>query len=173
MTKSNASPHASVLWDRVVAEVAEDFSDVELESMLVDAAAARLVLDPGSFDVLVASNLYGDILSDLAGAIAGSLGMAPSANLHLDGRYPSMFEPVHGSALDVAGRGIANPIGAVLSAAMMLDELGSRQSSEVIRAAVADACARGTCTPDIGGSATSAEVSNAILAAIGERLSEC
>ena len=97
----------------------------ELESLLVDAAAARLVLDPGSIDVLVASNLHGDILSDLTGALAGSLGMAPSANLHLDGRFPSMFEPVHGSALDLVGRGIANPIGAILSAAMMLDELGS------------------------------------------------
>ncbi len=170
VTKSNASPHASVLWDRVVAEVAESFSDVELESVLVDAAAARLVLDPRSFDVLVASNLHGDILSDLTGAIAGSLGMAPSANLHLNGRYPSMFEPVHGSALDIAGRGIANPIGAVLSAAMMLDELGSPASADVIRGAVADACARGICTPDIGGSSTSADVSRAILTAVEERL---
>ena len=172
VTKSNASLHASVLWDRVVAEVAEDFSDVELESLLVDAAAARLVLDPGSFDVLVASNLHGDILSDLSGAITGSLGMAPSANLHLDGRHPSMFEPVHGSAPHIAGRGIANPIGAVLSAAMMLDELGCCQSADVMRAAVADACARGTCTPDIGGSSTTAEVATAILTAVGERLSE-
>jgi tartrate dehydrogenase/decarboxylase/D-malate dehydrogenase len=170
VTKSNASLHASVLWDRVVANVALSFSDVEVESLLVDAAAARLVLNPGSIDVVVASNLHGDILSDLTGALAGSLGMAPSANLHLDGRYPSMFEPVHGSALDIAGRGIANPIGAVLSAAMMLDELGSRASAGLIRSAVEQACAGGTVTPDIGGSATSADVADAILAAVREQL---
>jgi tartrate dehydrogenase/decarboxylase / D-malate dehydrogenase len=166
VTKSNASMHASVLWDRVVAEVAYDFPDVTLESLLVDAAAARLVLDPGSVDVLVASNLHGDILSDLTGALAGSLGMAPSANLHLDGIYPSMFEPVHGSAPDIAGQGIANPIGAVLSAAMMLDELGSSASAEAIREAVAAACARGICTPDVGGDATSSEVADAMLEAV-------
>jgi tartrate dehydrogenase/decarboxylase / D-malate dehydrogenase len=170
VTKSNASLHASVLWDRVVAEVGEEFSDVELESLLVDAAAARLVLNPGSFDVLVASNLHGDILSDLTGALAGSLGMAPSANLNLDGRYPSMFEPVHGSALDIVGRGIANPIGAVLSAAMMLDELRAPRIAHTIRVAVTQTCANGCCTPDIGGSASTAQVADAILAAVAQQL---
>jgi tartrate dehydrogenase/decarboxylase/D-malate dehydrogenase len=149
--------------------VAEDFADVELESLLVDAAAARLVLNPGSFDVLVGSNLHGDILSDLTGALAGSLGMAPSANLNLDGSRPSMFEPVHGSALDIVGRGVANPIGAVLSAAMMLDELGVAKVADTIRVAVSRACAGGTCTPDVGGSATSAEVAEAIKVAVTEQ----
>jgi tartrate dehydrogenase/decarboxylase / D-malate dehydrogenase len=171
VTKSNASLHASVLWDRVVAEVAGGFPDVEFESLLVDAAAARLVLNPGSFDVLVGSNLHGDILSDLTGALSGSLGMAPSANLNLDGRYPSMFEPVHGSALDIVGRGIANPIGAILSAAMMLDALGAPKISHTIRAAVTMTCAGGIGTPDIGGSATSAEVADRILAAVAQHLS--
>ena len=170
VTKSNASLHASVLWDRVVAEVAEEFPDVELQSLLVDAAAARLVLDPGSVDVLVASNLHGDILSDLTGALAGSLGIAPSANLHLDGRFPSMFEPVHGSAFDIAGRGIANPVGAILSAGMMVDELGASAVATVIRNGVARACARGICTPDVGGTATSAEVTDAIIAAVAEQV---
>jgi tartrate dehydrogenase/decarboxylase/D-malate dehydrogenase len=170
VTKSNASLHASVLWDQVVAEVAQDYADVELDSVLVDAAAARLVLDPGSVDVLVGSNLHGDILSDLTGALTGSLGMAPSANLNLDGRYPSMFEPVHGSALDIVGRGIANPIGAVLSAAMMLDELRAPKIAHTIRVAVSQVCASGCATPDIGGSATSAEVADAILTAVTQQL---
>src|SRR5947209_7351154 len=166
VTKSNASPHASVLWDRVVAEVGEDYPDVALESLLVDAAAARLILDPGSIDVVVASNLHGDVLSDVTGALAGGLGMAPSANLHLDGRFPSMFEPVHGSALDIVGRGIANPVGASLSAAMMLEELGAPTAADHITGAVAETCARGICTPDVGGSATSGEVTAAIVAAL-------
>ncbi len=170
VTKSNASLHASVLWDEVVSGVAAEFNDVEFESLLVDAAAARLVLDPGTVDVLVASNLHGDILSDLTGALAGSLGMAPSANLHLDGRHPSMFEPVHGSALDIVGRGIANPVGAVLSAALMADELGSASVAAAISEAVKRACARGICTPDIGGTATSAEVAEAIVAALEAHL---
>ena len=166
VTKSNASLHASVLWDRVVAEVATGYPGVAFESLLVDAAAARLVLDPASLDVIVASNLHGDILSDLTGALAGSLGMAPSANLHLDGRFPSMFEPVHGSALDIVGAGVANPVGAILSAAMMLDELGTRVIADRIRSAVAGTCAAGICTRDVGGSATSEQVTDAIIAAL-------
>ena len=157
VTKSNASLHASVLWDRVVAEVAGDYPEVAFQSLLVDAAAAKLILDPGSLDVIVASNLHGDVLSDVTGALAGSLGMAPSGNLHLDGRYPSMFEPVHGSALDIVGRGIANPVGAILSAAMMLDELGAPATASRIRTAVSTTCARGVLTPDVGGTATSAD----------------
>ncbi len=166
ITKSNASLHASVLWDRVVSEVSESYPDVERRSLLVDAAAARLILDPGSLDVLVASNLHGDVLSDVTGALAGSLGMAPSGNLHLDGRYPSMFEPVHGSALDLVGRGIANPVGAILSAGMMLDELGAPAAAARIRIAVAATCAGGVTTPDVGGAARSADVSEAVIAAL-------
>lgn len=170
VTKSNASPHASVLWDRVVAEVASDYPDVALDSRLVDAAAAKLILDPGSLDVIVASNLHGDVLSDVTGALAGSLGMAPSGNLHLDGRFPSMFEPVHGSALDIAGRGIANPVGAILSAAIMLDALGAPGTASRIRTAVATTCAGGVSTPDVGGTATSAEVTDAVVAAVTQEL---
>jgi tartrate dehydrogenase/decarboxylase/D-malate dehydrogenase len=166
VTKSNASLHASVLWDEVVADVARGFPDVPWESVLVDAAAARLVLDPGSFDVIVASNLHGDVLSDLTGALAGSLGMAPSANLCLEPGRPSMYEPVHGSAPDIAGRGIANPLGAVLSLAMMLDDLGHEPLGDAVRAAVEATCASRVLTPDVGGSATTEEVGAAILGAL-------
>jgi tartrate dehydrogenase/decarboxylase/D-malate dehydrogenase len=163
VTKSNASPHASVLWDEVVASVAAEFPDVSWRSMLVDAAAARIVLAPQEFDVIVASNLHGDILSDLTGALAGSLGMAPSANLSLDRSRPSMFEPVHGSAFDLVGQGRANPIGMVLSAALMLDDLGLLQSGDRVRAAVASVCAAGVLTADVGGNATTDEVAEAIV----------
>jgi tartrate dehydrogenase/decarboxylase / D-malate dehydrogenase len=166
ITKSNASLHASVLWDEVVASVAADYPDVVWESVLVDAAAARLILSPQEFDVLVASNLHGDVLSDLTGALAGSLGMAPSANLCLDGSRPSMYEPVHGSAFDLVGKGLANPIGMILSAALMLDDLGLGVSAARVRAAVASACAAGVLTRDVGGTATTAEVADAILAAL-------
>ena len=163
ITKSNASPHASVLWDEVVAEVAAGYPDVRWESVLVDAAAARLVLAPQEFDVVVASNLHGDILSDLTAALAGSLGMAPSANLSLDRSRPSMYEPVHGSAFDLVGRGLANPIGMVLSAALMLDDLGLGAQAALVRRAVAAACAEGAVTPDVGGHATTQEVAEAIV----------
>jgi tartrate dehydrogenase/decarboxylase/D-malate dehydrogenase len=166
ITKSNASPHACVLWDEVVAEVAADYPDVEWESVLVDAAAARLVLAPQSFDVIVASNLHGDILSDLTGALAGSLGMAPSANLSLDGSRPSMYEPVHGSAFDLIGRDRANPVGMVLSTALMLDDLGLGACAAAVRDAVAAACARGVMTPDAGGSSTTTAVADAIVGAL-------
>ncbi|MGZ4165095.1 MAG: isocitrate/isopropylmalate dehydrogenase family protein [Solirubrobacteraceae bacterium] len=166
ITKSNASPHASVLWDEVVAVIAPDYPDITWDSALVDAAAARLVLAPQDFDVLVASNLHGDILSDLTGALAGSLGMAPSANLSLDGSRPSMYEPVHGSAFDLVGKGVANPIGMVLSAALMLDDLGLSASAERVRQAVASACADGVVTPDVGGGATTNEVAEALLRAL-------
>jgi tartrate dehydrogenase/decarboxylase/D-malate dehydrogenase len=166
VTKSNASPHASVLWDEVVAEVSAGYPDVDWEPVLVDAAAAALVLAPQEFDVIVASNLHGDILSDLTGALAGSLGMAPSANLSLDRSRPSMYEPVHGSAFDLVGRGLANPIGMVLSAAMMLDDLGRSESAGRVRDAVASTCAAGIVTPDVGGHATAEEVADAIVRAL-------
>ncbi len=166
VTKSNAMQHASVLWDEVMAELAPAYPDVRFESELVDATAARLVLRPESADVLVASNLHADILSDLTAALAGSLGVAPSANLHVDGRYPSMFEPVHGSAPDIAGKGIANPVGTVLSAAMMAEELGHPAVGEALRRAVRATCAAGVKTPDLGGTATSAEVTAAMVEAL-------
>ena len=134
----------------------------------MDAAAARLVLAPGDFDVLVASNLHGDVLSDLTGALAGSLGMAPSANVCLDGTRPSMYEPVHGSAFDLVGRGLANPLGMVLSVAMMLDDLAAPAAAAAVREAVAETCRRGVLTPDVGGTATTAEVAAAILEALQE-----
>jgi tartrate dehydrogenase/decarboxylase / D-malate dehydrogenase len=166
ITKSNASPHASVLWDEVVADVAAEFPDVSWESVLVDAAAARLVLAPQEFDVLVASNLHGDVLSDLTGALAGSLGMAPSANLCLDGSRPSMYEPVHGSAFDLVGRGLANPIGMVLSAALMLDDLRLPECAAAVRDAVTATCAAGILTRDVGGNASTSEVADAIVRAL-------
>jgi tartrate dehydrogenase/decarboxylase/D-malate dehydrogenase len=166
VTKSNASLHASVLWDEVVADVAAEFPDVTWESVLVDAAAARLVLEPRAFDVIVASNLHGDVLSDLTAALAGSLGMAPSANRCLDGTRPSMYEPVHGSAFDLVGRGLANPMGMVLSVAMMLDDLGVPAAARAVRDAVAETCRRRVLTPDVGGTATTAEVAAAVVGAI-------
>jgi tartrate dehydrogenase/decarboxylase / D-malate dehydrogenase len=166
ITKSNASPHASVLWDEVVADVAAEYPDVTWESVLVDAAAARLILAPHQFDVLVASNLHGDVLSDLTGALTGSLGMAPSANLCLDHTRPSMYEPVHGSAFGLVGRGLANPIGMILSAALMLDDLGLPASAGAVRDAVTATCAAGVLTPDVGGHATTAEVADAIVRAV-------
>jgi len=166
ITKSNASPHASVLWDEVVAEVGAEYPDVAWESVLVDAAAARLVLAPQEFDVIVASNLHGDVLSDLTGALAGSLGMAPSANLSLDGARPSMYEPVHGSAFDLVGRGLANPVGMILSVALMLDDLKLPACAGAVRDAVAAACRQGILTRDVGGQATTAEVADAIVAAL-------
>ena len=163
-TKSNGIIHSMPFWDEVVAEVAGRTPEVALESILIDALAARLVLDPGRFDVIVASNLFGDILSDLAGAIAGSIGVAPSANLNPEREYPSLFEPVHGSAPDIAGRGVANPIGAIWTGAMMLDHLGHTRAADDLTAAFRKVTAAGIRTPDLGGGATTAEVSTAVVA---------
>jgi tartrate dehydrogenase/decarboxylase/D-malate dehydrogenase len=152
-----------VLWDEVLGECAAEFPDVAYESVLIDAAAARLVLRPAASDVIVGSNLHGDIVSDLTAALAGSLGIAPSANLHLDGRHPSMFEPVHGSAPDIAGRGIANPIGAILCLALMLDHLAQPDLARRVRDAVDSTCRAGILTPDVGGSASTSEVTDAVV----------
>jgi len=169
VTKSNAQGHGMVLWDTVYAEIAESFPTVETERLLVDAAAARMVADPHSFDVVVATNLHADILSDLAAALAGGLGLAPSANLDPERRNPSMFEPVHGSAFDIAGTGIANPIGAIRSAAMMLDHLGAWNAARAIENAVDRVLAEDRVrTPDIGGTATTPEVTAAICRALAE-----
>lgn len=163
-TKSNGIIHSMPFWDEVVAEVAAEAPEVSFESILIDALAARLVLDPTRFDVIVASNLFGDILSDLAGAIAGSIGVAPSANLNPERRYPSLFEPVHGSAPDIAGKGIANPIGAIWTGAMMLEHLGHLEAAADLIAAFQEVTAAGVRTADLGGTATTDEVSRAVVA---------
>jgi tartrate dehydrogenase/decarboxylase/D-malate dehydrogenase len=152
------------LWDDVFRAVAADYPDVATEQWLVDAMAARFVLRPETLDVVVASNLFGDILSDLGSAIAGSLGIAASANIDPLRRKPSMFEPVHGSAPDIAGKGIANPIGAIGSAALMLDHLGLVDEANRVRAAIARTTAAGILTPDLGGTANTVEVGDAIVA---------
>jgi len=163
-TKSNAQQHAFTFWDEVVEEVAADFPDVELERVLIDALAARFVLAPESLDVVVASNLFGDILTDLGAAICGSLGVAPSGNINPERAYPSMFEPVHGSAPDIVGRGIANPVGMIWCGAMMLDFLGETEAASLIHSAVRAVSADGrTRTPDLGGTATTRDVVDAVL----------
>jgi tartrate dehydrogenase/decarboxylase/D-malate dehydrogenase len=168
VTKSNAQQYGMVLWDEVFHRVSQEFPGVETEQWLVDAMAARFVLRPETLEVVVASNLFADILSDLGSALAGSLGIAASANLNPDGRFPSMFEPVHGSAPDIAGKGIANPIAAVWSAALMLDHLGLPGEAGAIMAAIEAVTAAGTLTLDLGGTCTTHEVGDAILAALGE-----
>ncbi|MFD1714807.1 tartrate dehydrogenase [Amnibacterium flavum] len=163
-TKSNGIIHTMPFWDEVVAEAAAAAPGVALESILIDALAARLVLDPGRFDVIVASNLFGDILSDLAGAIAGSIGVAPSANLNPERQFPSLFEPVHGSAPDIAGRGVANPIGAIWTGALMLDHLGHTAAADDLTTAFRAVTKAGVRTADLGGTATTDQVSAAIVA---------
>lgn len=163
-TKSNGIVHTLPFWDQIVAERAEQFPDVRFDSEHIDALAAKFVLQPQRFDVVVGSNLFGDILSDLAAAVAGSIGIAPSANLDPTKRYPSMFEPVHGSAPDIAGRGVANPAGAVWSAALMLEHLGHPQAAaEVLAAMESTLASPDTRTADLGGSASTADVTQALV----------
>jgi tartrate dehydrogenase/decarboxylase/D-malate dehydrogenase len=164
VTKSNAQQYAMVLWDETFERVRADYPDVATEQWLVDAMAARFVLRPETLDVVVASNLFGDILSDLGSAIGGSLGIAASANLDPERRHPSMFEPVHGSAPDIAGQGIANPIAAIWTAALMLDHLGLRDDAAAVMRAIEATTAAGIVTPDLGGRATTREVGEAVLA---------
>ena len=163
ITKSNAQRHAYGLWDRVLVELAAEFADVAVEKLHIDAATLHLVRRPHTFDVIVGSNLFGDILSDLTGGITGSLGLNPSANLDPQRRCPSLFEPVHGSAPDIAGKGIANPIGAILSAAMMLELVGTKRSGAAMRRAVKRTFADGHLTHDLGGNLTTAELTAAIV----------
>jgi tartrate dehydrogenase/decarboxylase/D-malate dehydrogenase len=150
-TKSNGIVHTMPFWDEVVAEVVSGIEGVRLESVLIDALAAKLVLEPWNFDVIVASNLFGDILSDLGSALTGSIGVAPSANLNPERRHPSMFEPVHGSAPDIAGQGIANPVGQIWAAAMMLDHLGHPKAAAELQWAFETVLAGGRRTRDLGG----------------------
>jgi len=170
VTKSNAQRHGMVLWDEVFAEVARGYPDIATDKMLVDAMTTRMVRDPRSLDVVVATNLHADILSDLAAALSGSLGIAPTANLNPERRFPSMFEPIHGSAFDIAGKGVANPVGALWTAALMLDHLGEAEAGATLLAAVERALASGRAfSPDLGGRATTAEVAQAVCAALAGR----
>lgn len=169
VTKSNAQRHGMVLWDEVAAEVARGFPDVTWDKELVDAMTARMVRRPASIDVVVASNLHADILSDLAAALAGSLGIAPTANLDPERRFPSMFEPIHGSAFDITGKGIANPVGSFWSAAMMLEHLGEREAARTLMGAIESALAAGVLTPDLGGTATTRDVTRAVIDALDGR----
>jgi tartrate dehydrogenase/decarboxylase/D-malate dehydrogenase len=169
ITKSNAQRHGMVLWDEIFYEVARDFPDVNTDKMLVDAATTRMVLKPRSLDVMVATNLHADILSDLAAALSGSLGIAPTANLNPARRFPSMFEPIHGSAFDIVGKGIANPIGTFWSAAMMLEHLGEKRAAARLMSAIETVTRERVFTPDLGGKATTAEVTRAVCAALAHR----
>jgi tartrate dehydrogenase/decarboxylase/D-malate dehydrogenase len=166
VTKSNASRYGYVLWDEVAEEVAAEYAGVRVERVLVDALAARMVRDPGSLDVVVASNLFGDILTDLAAAIQGGMGMAASANLAPGSGRPGLFEPVHGSAPDIAGRGIANPAGAIWSASLMLEHLGEPGAAQSLLTALEDVCREGPRTRDLGGDATMSEVGEAVAARV-------
>jgi tartrate dehydrogenase/decarboxylase/D-malate dehydrogenase len=167
ITKSNAQVWGLGLWDDVFGIVRKDYPDVQSHSLLVDAAAMDFVRKPESFDVVVASNLFGDILTDLSAAVTGSIGLASSANINPTKAYPSMFEPVHGSAPDIAGKGIANPMAAILSAALMLDHLGLKASANAVRGAVAKVLAEGKVkTPDLGGTTTTSQMGEAVAAAV-------
>ena len=167
ITKSNAQGFSMVLWDRVFQSVAAEFPGIKTESLLVDAAAMNFVRRPQSFDVVVASNLFGDILSDISAIVSGSIGLAASANIDPTRRFPSMFEPVHGSAPDIAGKGIANPLAAMVSAAMMLDHLGLSAAAQKMDAAIEGVLAEEKVrTPDLGGTSTTSEVASAVLSRV-------
>ena len=163
VTKSNAQRHGMVMWDEIAAEVSAEFPDVRWDKMLVDAMTVRMTLQPETLDTIVATNLHADILSDLAGALAGSIGVAPTANIDPEGRYPSMFEPIHGSAFDITGKGIANPVATFWTAAQMLEHLGLTSEATKIMTAIEQVCAAGIMTPDVGGNATTQQVTDAVV----------
>ena len=166
-TKSNALNYSMVFWDKVFHEVAEDYKNMESSQMHIDALAGYFIMHPDRLQVVVASNLFGDILTDLGSAMLGSIGISPSANLNPEGKYPSMFEPIHGSAPDIAGKGIANPVGTFWAAAMMLDHFKLYDASQRLMNAVTDVLAAGVVrTPDIGGKSTTTEVTDAVIAAL-------
>jgi tartrate dehydrogenase/decarboxylase/D-malate dehydrogenase len=167
VTKSNAQRHAMVMWDEIAVQIAQEFPDVTWDKELVDACTARMVNRPGSLDTLVATNLHADILSDLAAALAGSLGIAPTANLDPERRYPSMFEPIHGSAFDIMGKGLANPVGTFWSVVMLLEHLGETTAAQAVMAAIEAVTAdRVLHTRDLGGEATTEQVTKAVCARI-------
>lgn len=166
VTKSNAQRNGMVLWDEVAAEVAKEFPDVKWDKMLVDAMTCRMVLKPDSLDTIVATNLHADILSDLAAALAGSIGIAPTSNLDPTRKNPSMFEPIHGSAFDITGKGVANPVATFWTAAEMMAWLGQKEAADKLMACVEDVCAAGVVTKDLGGSANTKEVTDAVCEAV-------
>jgi tartrate dehydrogenase/decarboxylase/D-malate dehydrogenase len=166
VTKSNAQRHGMVLWDEVFFAVARDYPEVQTDRELVDAVTTRMVLKPQTLDVVVASNLHADILSDLAAALAGSLGVAPTANLNPERQFPSMFEPIHGSAFDITGKGVANPIATFWTAVMMLEHLGETAAAERLMRAIEKVTATGEMTPDLGGKGTTKSVTTAVVAAL-------
>ncbi|MCM2296090.1 tartrate dehydrogenase [Rhodoferax sp.] len=173
VTKSNAQRHAMVMWDEIAVQVAKEFPDVRWDKELVDAATARMVNRPATLDTLVATNLHADILSDLAAALAGSLGIAPTGNIDPERRYPSMFEPIHGSAFDIMGKGLANPVGTFWSCVMLLEHLGERAAAQRLMQAIKQVTANPALhTGDLGGKATTAQVTQAVcdmLAAQSQR----
>ena len=162
VTKSNAQRHGMVLWDTVFAEVAKEYPDVEWDKMLVDAMTVRMTLHPQTLDTIVATNLHADILSDLAAALSGSIGIAPSSNLDPTRQNPSMFEPIHGSAPDIAGKGIANPVGAFWSAAEMVRWLGQEEAADALMKAIENVTEAGIKTKDLHGSSDTKTVTEAV-----------
>jgi tartrate dehydrogenase/decarboxylase/D-malate dehydrogenase len=166
VTKSNAQRHGMVMWDEIFYEVARDFPEVETQRVLVDAMTTLMVLKPQTIDTMVATNLHADILSDLAAALSGSLGIAPTANLNPERRFPSMFEPIHGSAFDITGKGIANPIATFWTASMMLEHLGEGEAAARLMGAIEAVTARRVHTPDLGGEATTEVVTAAVCDAL-------
>jgi tartrate dehydrogenase/decarboxylase/D-malate dehydrogenase len=168
ITKSNAQRHAMVMWDEIALEVSRDFPDVTWDKELVDAATARMVNRPATLDTIVATNLHADILSDLAAALAGSLGIAPTGNIDPERRYPSMFEPIHGSAFDIMGKGLANPVGTFWSVVMLLDHLGEHDAAKSVMQAIEHVTANPSLhTRDLGGMATTADVTRAVCDFLG------
>jgi tartrate dehydrogenase/decarboxylase / D-malate dehydrogenase len=166
VTKSNAQRHGMVLWDEIAAEVGREYPGVETDKVLVDAATTRMVGKPRSLDVIVATNLHADILSDLAAALAGSMGIAPTANLNPTRKFPSMFEPIHGSAFDIMGKGIANPIGSFWTAVLMLEHLGEAAAARRLMTAIEHVTATAELPPDLGGTATTEQISAAVCRAL-------
>ena len=167
VTKSNAQRHAMVMWDEIAAEIAREFPDVTWDKMLVDAMTMRMVMKPQSIDTIVATNLHADVLSDLAAALAGSLGIAPTGNINPERIFPSMFEPIHGSAFDIMGKGIANPVGTFWSEVMMLEHLGEQQAAQRLMKAIERVTANPRFhTPDLGGTARTADVTAGLIEAI-------
>src|SRR6202048_2703656 len=166
VTKSNAQRHGMVFWDEIAALVSHDYQDVTWDKELVDAMTMRMVLRPRTIDTVVATNLHADILSDLAAALAGSLGIAPTANLDPERRGPSLFEPIHGSAFDITGKGIANPVATFWTGAMMLEHLGEKPAADLLMRAVEQVCAAGILSPDLGGTSTTKEVTAAVVDAV-------
>jgi len=170
VTKSNAQRYGMVMWDEIATEVAADFPDVTWDKILVDAMTVRMTTNPQSLDTIVATNLHADILSDLAAALSGSIGVAPTANLNPERTSPSMFEPIHGSAFDITGKGIANPVATFWSASMMLEHLGETDAAEKLMAAIETVTANPDLhTPDLGGNATTDQVTEAVIEVIRAR----